>query len=255
MTPPTQPQIIRLYTLAGAAGLDHAGVHAELWDRYGIESSRHLDKRQYEAFCRELATRGRARATVGQVGNLPAEAAMHYPRVCDRQGCLALLHQAWPQIVAANPILATALAELLDCFRLTRKAGAISPRLLVVLIQKMQKLPLDALTGAAAVYLERYSMRDENYFLGICRRILRDSARDAKPIAQESASRHPSTRPKPAITYQPRKPADPLTAADRAAAAAKLSPDLRGRIAGRREQRPSCHSESNEESRRAGEMP
>ena len=39
---PTQPQIAKLYTVAGQAGLDHAGVKDELFARYGIDSTKQL---------------------------------------------------------------------------------------------------------------------------------------------------------------------------------------------------------------------
>ncbi len=171
---PTREQIVRLYSLAHHAGLSHDMVKAEIWARYGIESTKELDPRQYEQYTRELELRARVRSPAVERA---AKAAMHYPKLHDRKGIDAVLREQWPQLCAGHPKLAADLAEVLDFCRLTRATGTISPRIVEVQIQRWRKLPLNVIAEAAEVYLNRYTSRNERYFAGILRRIMNDRKR------------------------------------------------------------------------------
>jgi len=198
MTKPTHPtkrQIIRLYTLATRAGLDTAGVHGEIFARYGIESSTELSREHYEAYCRDLIIR--ARAQRARAEHSKADDAAGYPRIHDKAGCERLLYQEWPNLVNGYPELAGPLVEVLDCERLfQRKTGLISPQVLRAEIQRWQKLPLGALNEAVKVWLERYSTKGARYFFAIALRIKREEVmkvmredREAKKADQERERR------------------------------------------------------------------
>lgn len=163
---PTNNQIRRLYTLATRAGLDHPGVHTEIFRRYGIESTRDLTDRQYEQFTAFL--QGMIRAQERDPATR-AEAAANYPRLTDRAGLERLFREQWPAMASRDPELTKDLVEVLDCARLTRTQATISPRIATAQIQKMQKYHPDVLREAARIYLSHYTTRDERYFFGIVR--------------------------------------------------------------------------------------
>ena len=168
---PTAAQITRLYTLASRAGWKREAVHGEIMSRYGAESTKQLTTRQYEQFTAFLEGIIRAQ---DQGPQSSADAAFHHPRVHDKRGAEGILAREWPALVTGEPTLAANIVEVLDCMRLWRKKGTISPRLLVVELQKMRRLPPDVLAAAVEIYLGGHTLKNEQYFFGIARRIKRE---------------------------------------------------------------------------------
>jgi hypothetical protein len=219
-TVPTTAQSARLYTLASRAGLDHAGVLAEVFDRYGVETTRELTDRQYEEYTRDLDLRAAGR-TAGAAA--PKPGAIH-----DKAGCEALLRELWPQLFQTRCQLALALVEVMDWCRLNRQHGRVSVGKLTHMIEGARKFDLDIIGEAVRVYLQGYTHTDERYFLGICRRLAHDAALQRARAKCHPEEAHPTKACPPAArrdharstqrgsgaVARPQRPAAPSPAVD-----------------------------------------
>jgi len=207
-------QITRLYTLATAAGLDREGVHAILLRRYGVESSKLLTLRQYEQLTAYLQGSIDAQQRPPRSS---ADRVFHHPRVHNREGIAKIFRAEWPALLTRDPKLAADLIEVLDCVRLTRQSATISPRVVVSTIQKMMKPKPRLLAAAAATYLERYTQKDERYFLGILRGERWRERRRQRDEKQEHATaeqrdRQIAAQAQEIITAAGARPGDPAAA-------------------------------------------
>jgi len=177
MSNPTKRQIKRLYTLAGRAGLEHDEVLQQLQRAYSVSSSRDLTLAQYEDYCLHLEALAGLRYAGD--GKSPEEMAAAYPTVWKREQVDALLTEFW---VNCLPQLRPRLLEVLNDFRLGRRDGRISRRILATTIEKIKLAPPAAISAALDVWLEKYrSGKDEHYFIGILRRKKRDADAEGNP--------------------------------------------------------------------------
>lgn len=245
MTHPSPPQITRLYTLASGAGWTRDDVHDWLASRYNLHSSKDLTPRQYEQMTAFLqgVIEGRQRDSDGMARK--ADAARGFPRLHDKTGLRRLFRQHWPAMVSNHPDLAEDLLEVLDCARLYRRVGTVSPGLMIKLLQKMRKFDVTILEPAAAAYLKSYTTKDERYFLGICRRLRHDALLAQRKAETASAAGSAGVPPASAPQAPPDGPSSHpsrlcgerrsrLTAeqlaAERARAASRLPAGIRERI-------------------------
>jgi len=162
---PTQPQITKLYTVAGQAGLDHAGVKDELFARYGLKSTKDLSLRQFEQFL--VFFEGMARQAQRRPPTTKDDPA--HPKCSSRADCERLLRSEWPLIFTQDPDLAGCLVSAFDCFRLTRLSGKAAESILAAVIQTLAKADLRDIRAKLGAYLTGYTNRNERYFLGMVR--------------------------------------------------------------------------------------
>ncbi len=167
---PNQAQITKLYTVAGKAELDHAGVKAELHDRYGLESTKDLSLRQFQEFL--VFCEGMARAAGRKAPRTKDDPA--HPKCSSRGDCERLLRSEWPLVFTQDEALAAGLVEALDCFRLTRLSARVADSMLAAAIQRLAKADLRDIRAKLGTYLTGYTNRDERYFLGMVRQARRD---------------------------------------------------------------------------------
>jgi hypothetical protein len=187
---PSQAQIARLYTLAGKASLDHSAVIAQLRGAYNVESTRQLSLPQYEEFCLWIKGRIGARAT-GE-GAPPAREGQLWQRAQVVRILDEELATMVPGGVPAPAEMREHLADVLDDFRLYRGTGRISAALLRALIQQIRRYHPSIITAACEVWLAHYRERNEAYFLGILRRIKRETKNQAR-TAQRRDTRETET--------------------------------------------------------------
>ncbi len=196
---PTTPQSKRLYTLAHRLGLSHDAVLAEVWERYGVESTLDLTDAQYEQYTRDLELRAEGR-TAGAAP--PKPGSIH-----DKPGCETLLRDLWPELFQSRSQLALAIVDVMDWCRLNRRAGRISTGRLTHLVEATRKFDLTKVAEAVKAYLGGYTHTDERYFLGILRRLDHD-AKLARTRAekQKNPPAAPAV-PAPRSTLHPPRPA------------------------------------------------
>ena len=169
---PTDRQIARLYALGNHAGLNHAAVKAELFERYGVDSSKDLLPWQYEAYCTDLQRRQRPEAGPVKDNAYSAPADMLEIAASARQ-----FGRLWAHM---NEDDVTLLAHLLNDWRLYRSRDRrLSQRQIDKLLDKLAAVPLPVFRRAATIWLERYRARNEKYFFGICQHVQADLAREA----------------------------------------------------------------------------
>lgn len=223
---PTAAQCGRLYAIGAAAGISNAAVKAEMQARYGVESASDLNLRQYEALCTDLARM----AGAGRAGSQtrpeteagPGAGLGTRPTVRSLQDCQQLLERAWPELIQEKHRwqLARDVALSLDAFRLTRAKGIWSEALARTTIERMKKHGYQIIAQTVAIYLERYTSRDERWFLGICRRLYRDSERErrcpAPPAPSGSMGSQTRAAHTPHTTPPPTGPRPELSEDDRA---------------------------------------
>ena len=167
---PNQAQITKLYTVAGKAELDHAGVKDELFARYGLESTKQLSLRQFQEFL--VFLEGMARAAGRKAPRLKDDPA--HPKCSSRGDCERLLRSEWPLVFTGDEALAGNLVLAMDCWRLTRLSGNASEAILAASIQRIAKADLRDIRAKLPAYLTGYTNRDERYFLGMVRQARRD---------------------------------------------------------------------------------
>jgi len=167
---PTQPQIAKLYTVAGRAGLDHAGVKDELFARYGIDSTKQLSLRQFQEFLAFFE--GMARAAGRRPPSIKDDPA--HPKCSSRGDCERLLRSEWPLVFSRDPAVAAGLVEAFDCFRLTRLSAKAAESMLAAAMQQLTKADLRDVRKAVAAYLTGYTTKPERYFLAMVRNAKRD---------------------------------------------------------------------------------
>jgi len=186
---PTQKQITKLYTVAGQAGLDHAGVKDELFARYGLASTKDLSLRQFQEFL--AFVEGMARAAGRKPPTLKDDPA--HPKCSSRGDCERLLRSEWPLIFTQDPDLAGLLVSACDYFRLTRLSGKVSQAILAAAIQTLAKADLRDIRAKVGAYLTGYTGKDERYFLGMVRQARHDrrlkERREAKQTERKREER------------------------------------------------------------------
>jgi hypothetical protein len=170
---PTDRQIARLYALGNHAGLTHAAVKAELFQLYGVDSSKALAAWQYEAYCTDLQRRQKPAAGPVKDNAFSAPADMLEIAASARQ-----FGRLWPGKMTDDDV--TLLAHLLNDWRLYRSRDRrLSQRQIDALLIKLSAVPLAVFRRAAAIWLERYRARNEKYFFGICQHVQADADREA----------------------------------------------------------------------------
>jgi len=221
---PTAAQCGRLYAIGRAAGLANPGVKQLMFERYGAMSSSDLTLRQYEELCSYLLLVQKTREAEARAPGSSAEMSASR-RMRSLKDCQQLLEVAWPDLIAEQHRwqLARDVALALDACRLTRSAGIWSEARARTTIERMKKLGYEVVAAAVAVYLERYTSRDERYLIGICRRLDREARMEERrvrgagcqPAAGESAGRMPAPAHTPRTTPPPTGPRPELSDADR----------------------------------------
>jgi len=173
---PSTRQIARLYTLAHRAGLTRADVHGELEARLGITSSKLLSSSAYEGYTADLLRRSRPSAPPYRPGSYAsAEDLRDFAAASVRFGLLWLDQGATEDDVAL-------LTHLLNDWRLYRvRTQRLSQKQLDALLSKLNAVPLPVFRAAAAIWLERYRMKNEDYFFGVCQHVQADARRQVQP--------------------------------------------------------------------------
>jgi len=178
---PTQPQIAKLYTVAGRAGLDHAGVKDELFARYGLESTKQLSLRQFQEFLAFFE--GMARAAGRKPPRSKDDPA--HPKCSSRGDCERLLRAEWPLVFTQDPELAGCLVAAFDCFRLTRLSGKAAESILAASIQRLSRADLRDVRKAVAQYLVGHTTKPERYFEAMVRYRKRDRQTEERREAKK----------------------------------------------------------------------
>ena len=178
---PTQPQIAKLYTVAGQAGLDHAGVKDELFARYGLESTKQLSLRQFQEFLAFF--KGMARAAGRKPPRSKDDPA--HPKCSSRGDCERLLRAEWPLVFTQDPELAGCLVAAFDCFRLTRLSGKAAESILAASIQRLSRADLRDVRKAVAQYLVGHTTKPERYFEAMVRYRKRDRQTEERREAKK----------------------------------------------------------------------
>ena len=179
---PTQPQIAKLYTVAGQAGLDHAGVKDELFARYGIDSTKQLSPRQFQEFLAFFE--GMARAAGRKPPTIKDDPA--HPKCSSRGDCERLLWSEWPMIFTQDPDLAGCLVAAFDCFRLTRLSGKASEAILSATIQRLSRADLRDVRKAVGQYLVGHTTKPERYLEAMVRYRKRDRQTEERREAKKT---------------------------------------------------------------------
>ena len=152
--------------------------------RYKLASVKDLSARQYEELTRDLKHMGRSRKSVPASSAIvpgrgepdiapltngtlscPGHAMMIVSRIAET-GALGEFEPADLDVAA----------RVLECFRTYRKRRRITESQAFAMVSSWLRFDIATWREAASRYLTQHSTQDERYFLGICKRVKRDTA-------------------------------------------------------------------------------
>lgn len=193
---PTARQIARLYTLAHACGLTHAQVKAQLQQCYGVDSSKQLTARQYEAVTLDYERRIKAGTHAAPAaapdeldGALPAS-GMYTNAAQIREsvdGCLVFQRLWVGEPFEASDALALSLV-IDDCRLYRSRDRKLSQKQVDWIVEQTNKYPLWAFRRAANTWLEKYRGCNERYFIGVLAGVVKDQARQSCRASEPALS-------------------------------------------------------------------
>lgn len=174
-------QIRRLWALARNAGVSHDLVYEHAMSRYGREHLHALTAREYEQFTRDLQDWARRQEE-------PDIAPTSATAITSEGGFLIALAQLsvddhwWTDATDRDAAVA---AKLLNCFRRYRTGATarLSLRQVQRIVDAWIAYPLPVWREAAERYLTQHTSKDEKYFLGIVKRVERETRRSRTSVA------------------------------------------------------------------------
>ena len=169
---PTQPQLARLFALARNAGLSADEVKQIVAERYGHASRKDLSDREYEELCIHLQEAGGSRAAAS--GRLKAG------ELANEMEIRAFLQsEGLPWSFPTELDLSHAVTILDDFRRYRASYKRLSIRDARRCLSTWGRYPLWVWRRSAEIWLSHYRTKNERYFAGILKHVVRDAARDA----------------------------------------------------------------------------